>query len=130
MKRDMDLVRELLLRLEPIPVRPGATLLYGHHPDLQVEGFTPPEINYHLELLRDAKLIRGSKDQPRLGSGIKFESLTWAGHDFLDSVRSPQVWTKTKEGAEAAGGFTLDLIRDLAKSILKQKLREIVGVEL
>lgn len=94
MKRDMDLIRELLLRLEAVPARPGATLVYGHHPDFQAEGFSPQEISYHLELLRDAKLVRGPKDQPRLGAGIKFESLTWAGHDFLDSVEDDDIWSR------------------------------------
>ena len=41
--------------------------------------------------------------------------LTPAGHDFLDSVRSPEVRKKTKIGAEAAGGFTMDLLKDLAR---------------
>jgi hypothetical protein len=38
----------------------------------------------------------------------------WPG---LDSIRNPKIWEKTKKGAEAAGGFTVDLLKDLAKGL-------------
>jgi len=62
--------------------------------------------------------------------GVAFRRLSWHGHDFLDSVRSPEVWKKTKKGAEAAGGFTVDLLKDLAKGFVKKQIEEYTGVKL
>jgi hypothetical protein len=62
--------------------------------------------------------------------GITFARLSWAGHDFLDSVRDREIWAKTKNGALAAGGFTIDLIADLAKGFLKKQIEDRTGVEL
>ncbi len=63
-------------------------------------------------------------------SGIGFRCLTWEGHDFLDSVRDPKIWAKTKDGALAAGGFTVDLLKDLAKGFVKKQIEERTGVTL
>ena len=56
--------------------------------------------------------------------------LTWAGHDLLDSVRDPKIWAKTKHGALAAGGFTVDLLKDLAKGFVKKQIEQRTGVTL
>ena len=63
-------------------------------------------------------------------SGIGFRCLTPAGHDFLDSVRDPETWAKTKKAAVGAGGFTLDLLKDLAKGFLKKQIEDRTGVRL
>jgi hypothetical protein len=55
----------------------------------------------------------------RFRPGIGFKSLTLAGHDFLDAARSPFVWRRAKEIASAAGGFTVDLLLSIAKSLLE-----------
>jgi hypothetical protein len=52
------------------------------------------------------------------------------GYDFLDSMRNPEIWAETKKGAEEAGGFTFDLIRDLAKGLVKKQIEELTGVKL
>ena len=40
------------------------------------------------------------------------------------------VTMETKEGAEAAGGFTVDLLKDLAKGLVKKQVEEWTGVKL
>ena len=45
-------------------------------------------------------------------------------HDFLDSVRDPETWAKTKKAAAGAGGFTVELLRDLAKGFVKKQIEE------
>ena len=129
MKRDMDLVRELLLRLEALPIRRGGIV---HIPatadEISVPGHDVAEIEYHLSQLVKAGFIDEGGLRP--SEGIGFRSLTWEGHDFLDSVRDPKVWAKTKSGALAAGGFTVDLLKDLAKGFVKKQIEERTGVQL
>lgn len=130
MKRDMDLIRELLLKLESLNIRPGAIVLIGgHDEELAIEGRAADEIDYHLALIKEAHLIEcpgsGSMD-----GRISFRRLTWSGHDFLDSVRDPKIWEKTKSSAEAAGGFTIDLLKDIAKGFVRKQIEEYTGVKL
>ena len=126
MQRNMDLVRELMLKLEALPVTPGSTVhLVSESPEVQVEGYVPEQIGYHLLLISGAGFItRSVKPAP---SGIYFRRLTWAGHDFLDSVRSPDVWDRTKQAASAAGGFTVDLLVFAAKTYLEGKIKGLIG---
>jgi hypothetical protein len=58
------------------------------------------------------------------------KALTWKAHDFLDSVRDPEIWEKTRKGIEDAKGFTFDLIRDLAKGFVKKQIEDYTGVRL
>src|ERR1700730_4899614 len=105
MKRDMDLIRELLLKLEALPMCPGGIVhIMPDATEVQVDGYDTDQIDYHLSLIEKAGLIDTGGVNPMMGIG--FRSLTWSGHDFLDSVRSPDVWDKTKKVASAAGGFT------------------------
>jgi hypothetical protein len=129
MTRDMDLIRQLLLKLEAFNGPRGAMyILNGDEPELAVEGYSGDQISYHLILLRDAGFVESPGSQPM--DGITFARVSWIGHDFLDSVRDPEIWAKTKKGAMAAGGFTIDLIVDLAKGFLKKQIEDRTGVKL
>ncbi len=129
MKRDMDLIRELLLKLEALPMRrSGIVSITPDATEIAVPGYDVDQIDYHLSQLREAGFIDEGGARPMFGIG--FRCLTWAGHDFLDSVRNPEIWAKTKKGAEAAGGFTVDLLKDLAKGFVKKQIEEFTGVKL
>ena len=129
MKRDMDLIRELLLKLEALPMRMGGIISIPPDADeIAVPGYDSAQIDYHLGQIRRAGFIDEGGARPM--SGIGFRCLTWEGHDFLDSVRDPKIWTKTKDGALAAGGFTVDLLKDLAKGFVKKQIEERTGVTL
>lgn len=53
-----------------------------------------------------------------------------SGHEFLESVRDPEVWKKTKNGAKKIGSFGIDLLSALAKDLIKKKIRDYTEVEL
>lgn len=129
MKRDMDLIRELLLKLEALPMREGGIVTISSDADeIAVPGYNSAQIDYHLGQIRLAGFINDGGARPM--SGIGFHCLTWTGHDFLNSVRDPRIWEKTKKGAEAAGGFTVELLKDLAKGLVKKQIEEYTGVKL
>ncbi|CAB3774134.1 DUF2513 domain-containing protein [Paraburkholderia humisilvae] len=122
----MDLIRELLLKLEALPVRPGVVVhLRPDTAEVQVDGYDTDQIEYHLSLIEKAGLIDTGGVRPMMGIG--FRSLSWSGHDFLDSVRSPDVWDKTKQVASAAGGFTVELLVFAAKTYLEGKIKGLIG---
>jgi hypothetical protein len=127
MKRDMDTVREILRAISDAPGKPDQGVF--------VKGKPPEETNkllYHLALLSDAGLLTG---KPLASLGMEYPiwidlDLTWDGHDFVDAVRDPVIWRKTKEGAEKAEGFTFELLKALAKGFIKKQIEERTGVKL
>ena len=128
MKRDMDLIRQLLLKLEVLSDDPlGTFLLDGGSAQLVTEGFSANQITYHLELLEEAGLIICSTKRPMMG--VLFRRVSWAGHDFLDAVQDDDTWSRTKGVAKQAGGFTVGLLKEFAIGIVKQKARDI-GLDL
>jgi hypothetical protein len=89
MKRDMELCRELLLKVEELPFD-------GRFHDVAVEGRSDEEITYHIMLLDEAGLIE-AEDLSTLSSICwKPKRLTYSGHEFLDGARSDTVWQKAK----------------------------------
>lgn len=123
MQRDMDLIRELLLSIETTDEIPKC------HQSSEDEA---RRLNFHLLLLREAKLVAGfeieqinadccavvPKSRPRL---------TWAGHEFLDAARSDTIWRSVKSrlgGVAGTVSFAVltQILIDAAKEQLGMKL--------
>ena len=109
MKRDMDLIRLILLRIEE---QYRSTAIY----DLSVVGYDKETIAYHCKILHEAGLIADYKaqygDNQLQHFGIS--GLTWAGHDYLDKIRDDSIWRKTKDAIAKKG---LPLILETVKTV-------------
>lgn len=127
MKRDMDLIRAIVLKLEGLDLKPGGIVIFSNiESDFPIDGYTAQEIKYHVDLIIKAGWIDTAN--AKLINGFGFRALEWSGHDFADSVRDDKIWASTKNGALNAGGFTLDLLTDLAKGFIRKKISEQTGV--
>ncbi len=135
MKRDMDLVREILLKAETREKVSTGDLLGLVEPT--EEG--AKKLAYHLEMLTQQAKFLGGNAHWTHGVGPNHDEarrewyaldLTWAGHEFLDAVRDPEIWRKTKEGANKVGNWALDFVVELAKGYAKQKAKEMLGIDL
>ena len=109
MKRDMELVRKILLETEEAANNPIEWIV------LNIEGYDPALISYHVKIMKEAGLI----DAENLTTLAHFEwqpkSLTWEGHEFLDAVRNETVWAKTKEVVKSKGGsVSFEVFKELA----------------
>jgi hypothetical protein len=132
MKRDMDLIRNILLVFDQIEVeRLGQKSLAS-----SLDGYAEDQIRFHINLLKGAGYLDQAVVAPRNRDGVpshvRFDlgyRPTMAGYDFLDSVRDPEVWAKTKQTVSSAGGFTLDLLKELAKGLLKTQIEKLTGVK-
>lgn len=120
MKRNMELVRKLLLAVEekPFPIDSD---------DITVSDFIRPEIDYHFQLLFEAGLLRyvvdaSTHDGNKQWLGV---SLTWTGHEFLDAARNETVWTEaTRLIVSKVGTVTFDVL----KTVLSQALLRNLGL--
>ena len=112
MKRDMDLIRSLLIQIEE-----GSSTSLDAYTEEQNK-----QILYHKNLLIEAKLAHG---MPLYGNDrlqkVIITDLTWEGHEFLDVVRDAVIWQKTKEKVEKelGGSTTIVIIKELAIAIAK-----------
>ena len=120
MKRDKDVLRDILLTVEACPDVPPKTL--------RIESFfdycdNPAIISLHIELLQEAGLIEADRIQRNDGiKGWDIKRLTFAGYEYLDTIRSAKVWRNVKQRLQAAGGATLDIIKAVAVSEIKKEL--------
>lgn len=107
MKRDMDLVRDILKAVELCDDP------WGLHQILSIEGYSQNEISYHIKLLHDAGLLE-AQDVSTMGQdGFRWwpGRLTWAGQDFLDAAKDDTLWKKAKETVLKPGAsFSFDLL--------------------
>ncbi len=117
MKRDMDLIRKLLLVWEELD---GT----GEDHSGLLEGYTGEQIGYHAYLLVDAGLARGADTSTRASvlPQCILTGLTWEGHEFIDAARDEQHWTKAKGAMSKAGGFSVSVMKELLILYLKQKV--------
>lgn len=118
MKRDMNLIREIMLQVEARPSVNDWGLV-------EIQGRTQDEISYHVMMLCDAGMIE-ALDHRGLGpAGFRYvpKYLTMQGHDFLDSIRAASVWDKVKQRLGAVGGSaSLEIIKAVAKKVVMDAL--------
>ena len=124
MKRDMDLIRSILLYSEHNCV--GLRSCTVTVDDFE-ETKSKETLMAHINMLREIGLLGEGR---RAIGIISIGNLTWHGHDFLDSVRNPEIWRKTKDAAEKAGGFTFSILGEIAKGLIKTQVEKHTGVEL
>ena len=108
MKRDLNLLRNMLLRIEELDSTKSK---------ITIDSFSdlcdyPPLISLHIELLIDDGFIETSN--PIYCGPIS---------DYLDAIRNPSIWKSTLNKIESVGGsVTLDIVKSIAVSILKNHL--------
>jgi Hypothetical protein (DUF2513) len=120
MKRDLDLIRSILLEIENTPA--GQSV---HH--LDFEGIDPAIIAEHVELLTQANLIDAKLARAFNYSGVLAVSnydirmLTWEGHDFVTNVKNKTVWDKVKSTiAEKGSEVPFHVVKVLAANYMSQ----------
>ena len=113
MRRDMDLVRDVLIQLADSagPLDASAFVDETHPREL---------VAYHFQIMDEGGLIvasiLASASLPyTVAQALR---LTWAGNEFLDSVRSPEVWRRAKlTVAKATGAASLAVLQGIAEKI-------------
>jgi len=125
MKRDMEVVRKVLLAIETQYID---VVIY----DLEVDGLDMKTIAYHCQLLHDGGFISdyGAQFTDDELSSFGVSSLTWQGHEFLDKIRDETVWKKTKSTITKKGlPMAIDVVKDVAAAIIGEMTKStIMGV--
>jgi hypothetical protein len=115
MRRNMDLVRQLLLTVEAQESGSATTTL-------QIDGYSQEEVSYHAYLILQAGLASGTELTTRGSSSptARLRSLTWEGHEFLDAAREPGRWQQAKAVIEQVAAAPFDVWKAVLIDLVKQ----------
>lgn len=117
MKRDMELIRQILLKIEEEPS--------GWAPsEIKIEGYTKEQIDYHILLMIEAGLLKGEEvtslsSQSPCGLATR---MTWHGHEFLDNSRNPKLWKEAKQIIEKIGSASIQVWTQLLTQIVSRSI--------
>jgi hypothetical protein len=118
----MDLIREILLKVEADPSFDGTQSKPISAAQLGIIGHTDKEVLYHVEQLIAAEYLAGKVMKTAHMSIVMVSKLTWGGHELLDAIRDPDVWDKTKARAKAVASVGVGFLWEIAKAEVKAKL--------
>ena len=134
MKLEPDIVRSLLLALED-KLRLNNELEYPRAfitdicSSVFLSGYSLPQIAYTALKLKEAGYIDAyiESSDGCIGS-VCFSSITFTGHQFLESVRNQANWNKTKEIACQAGNFTLKVLESISSGLATAYIKNTIGL--
>ena len=117
MKRDMDLIRLLMLEAES-----------GEKPP-ELSSYDDDTICGHVALLLDAGFIDGKAFAGSDGVIRRaiIKRLTWTGHEFLDASRDPTLWQQAKDKVLKPGAsWTLAVLMEFLKAEARKRLGDLL----
>lgn len=104
MKRDMDLVRTMLIQIEATDRVDLTSAQRGH-----------------LELLKQTGFVVIDEDSTL--SDVRY-ALTWTGHEFLDQIRKDKVWEWIKtRSLDALGVVSIESVKTLGPLAVQHFLK-------
>lgn len=121
MKRDMDLVRKLLLATEK------AEEPFDPRNSEKFENYIDNVLGYHVDLLKGHELIDADIVKAFGGAIVQctINGLTWDGADYLDAIKDEHIWKRTKGVIKkAVGSTTIGLIKETAILVAKKAIEQ------
>ena len=118
MKRDMELVRKMLLVMEEQDS-------YRAKYPLKIEGYDQDVIFHHAWLMENAGLIfclniPTTHEVPPQASP---RCINWEGYEFLDAARDDAIWNAAMQKAKAVGAaLPFTVLAQLLMQMAKEKL--------
>ncbi len=119
MKLNQDCIRDLMLYLEDNLEYKDEIIINR----LNLEPYSKNELLYTAD-----KLIEAGYLNSRLGWNMQsshivtVNSISYNGHQFLDTIRDSDIWKSTKDKASKIASVSLPIIQELALSFIKLKL--------
>ena len=132
MKRDMDLVRKILFKMEE---NEEEFSFSEDFPPLEIEGYSTRLIIHHMQIMAQTGLLHADRREYTANSMGKaqrpyvsiFYSISWQGHEFLSALRDDTRWNDVKKVMTRAGGFVTEVALDIAKEMVRQAAIKIIA---
>lgn len=118
MKRDMSLVREILVWAD--------NQEHGYvRGNPKIDGYSEEEIGYHVYIMDKAGLVKAT-DITSYGDkspNALLLELTWDGHEFLSAARDDTIWAKAKNTVlKTTSSITFALLLEWLKAEGRKQL--------
>lgn len=123
MKRDMDLIREILLQIETFE---DDDTISG----MQIEGYSHEEITYHVLLLNEAGLIQAKilyGMDSVMPENYEIFRMTWEGYDFLEACRDETRWNQAKGVIGDIRGASFEVIKMILIELMKTQAVQFIS---
>lgn len=122
MKREWDLIREILIEVEELSSEERKRKSFSCNSQ-QKEDAATIKIE-HIKLLRTSGFLSGEAKTSISGTwSLSNPELTWEGHELLEKMRSAPLWERIKEMATQKGlEMTFDVIKKFAEPALSSLL--------
>lgn len=125
MRRDLDLVRSILIYVEKAEDEVDAE-------DLVTDSWPFETVAYHIRLMAHHGLVDLSDDTRDMNGetlSLTVSGLTWDGQDYLDAIRDPKVWAKVKKTVkEAIGSTTFEVVRQTGALVAMSMVKASLGM--
>ncbi|PAY05387.1 hypothetical protein CK489_28775 [Bradyrhizobium sp. UFLA03-84] len=120
MRRDLNLVRDILLALEPLGVNADnpVPLKIGETP-LIFDGHSSEKVAYHVRIMTQGNLINTGGIAADGVTVQNFYGLSWHGHEVVDDVRDPKAWADAMAKMNKYGSFGMSVAWELAKAYMR-----------
>jgi hypothetical protein len=105
MKRDMDLIRNILRAVESYDDPYGID-----SQTIAIEGYSEAQISGHIKMLLDGGLLEAKAESGGFQANDSYAglNLTWDGQDFVSITKDDSLWKKAKETIVSSGvSFTV-----------------------
>lgn len=122
MRRDMELVRQILLR-----VRQAEGDLDSEA--IRVDGFSPSQVGRHCKWMAQAGLLE-VVDRRNLASTYPVYcvlDLTWEGHDLAELLLDEERWRKTRSVLKTAGSWAMGSLTQAASQLAMRAVSAALG---
>lgn len=134
MRLDVSCIRSILLALESylefdenLIVQPVGFETLCSLPEMQA--FSKETILYSSQKLDEAGLI---SFEAFYADNALYEAwysdISYEGHQFLEGIRSPVVFTKTKNVLSKVGSFSLSVVSDVAAKVIARAVNQQLGI--
>jgi len=114
---NIDCIRDVLLKAEQCGIDEQL-----HFEELCkcLSEYSPEDLQYSCLKLKEAgylDVITSINLGVKLAEVVEIVDITYAGHEFLNTIRDDQNWSKTKETAKKAGVLSLKALMDIGCQI-------------
>lgn len=117
MKRNWDVIRKIMIKLEEIPSESGQL------DSDAICGVDDEAAFYHMRMMIEAGLAVGGCPETLGRCHGYLLRLTWDGHELLDKIRRDSVWNKVKETARSKSiDLSIDVVKSVARSVIEGML--------
>lgn len=123
MELNQDCIRDILLTIEDMDYNMEGLTKETFEKTKRMQKYDPIQILYTLKRLYDAHFV-----EVAFAKGEAFyafynvHSMTYEGHQLLDSIRDDHIWSETKKRASKVSSVSIPVLQNIATSVMNKYL--------